>query len=82
MPRLASWLLQQFLALTGAIGDSLSVCVSVPKLSRWGSIVSVSREFMSVIRLGLCQRECMNESLKESFRLSFRESLRELEREI
>ena len=47
-----------------------------------GGVLPVSREFLSVLRLGLCQRECMNESLKESFRLGFRESLRELEREL
>ena len=47
-----------------------------------GGVLSVSREFLSVLRLGLRQRGCMNESLKESFRLSFRESLRELEREL
>ena len=39
-PRLASSLLQQFLSSTGALGDSLSVCVPIPKLSR-----SVSRGF-------------------------------------
>ena len=39
-PRLASCLLQQFLSPTGALGDSLSVCVAIPKLSR-----SVSRGF-------------------------------------
>ena len=41
--------------------------------------VPVSREFLSVLRLVLCQRVCMNENLKESLREHKRakDSLRE-----
>ena len=57
------------LAPAAIFGSTETVCLYVcPFQNFLGGVLSVSIEFLSGLRLGLCLRECMNESFKESFR--------------